>query len=301
MKKLFSLICCILALATLFAAWKNRCKDTKLAQLLTALTVILMLSEIIMLMIYPAATQARQIIPYLLALSTLLAPALYYLLPQFAENGKKSVFIASAILFFCFFTASSRYHIKYSMIALGVIAAAYILAFFTSSKARFAVNTILAAAAAFMLFFCWYIRWAATDMLLNERTAPAIARGINTMRSTYKQSRKPLKTAACGTWFNYYMMLDMPGSQVHCVPVNAENTLSAHKVSEVKKLREPVEYAVWFERLKKGGFTHLVIQLDSHQDYGANRDLELKWALEHPENFILFSNDKNNYFFIIKY
>ena len=25
------------------------------------------------------------------------------------------------------------------------------------------------------------------------------------------------------------------------------------------------------------------------------------WALEHPENFILFSNDKNNYFFIIKY
>ena len=153
----------------------------------------------------------------------------------------------------------------------------------------------------FMLFLCWYFRWAATEILLKKQTHPAIVRGITQMRSEYKNYGKPLKIASCGTWFNYYMLLDMPGNQVHCVPVNTENTLSAHLVNDVKKLREPVEYAVWLERLKQGNFTHLVIQLDSHQDYPVNRELELKWALAHPENFKLFSNSKNVYFFAIKY
>ena len=299
---LFSaLLFLLLPLTALAAAWLLRRKDKSYAKLLTAVTIILLTAEFIMLMVYPAATQARQIIPYLMALSLLFAPVLYQFLPQLAENNKKAGFIAAAILFFCFLLASSNFYWQYAAIALAIILITLLLALCTGKKVRFRINIIIAAAIMFMLFLCWYIRWASTEIQLKQQTHPAIAHGITKMRSEYKSYGKSLKIASSGSWFNYYMLLDMPGNQVHCVPVNAENTLSAHRVNDVKKLREPVEYAVWFERLKKGGFTHLVIQLDSHQDYGANRDLELKWALNHPENFTLFSNDKNVYFFTIKY
>ena len=297
-----ALLFLLLPLAALLAAWQLRRKNSNKAELLTALSLILVFSEIIMLLIYPAMTQARQIIPYLMALAILFPPVLQQLFPDLECNCKKSLIAVVAILLICILTASNPITTVYLYLALISIAAGALLAIFRSRKGVMTVNILFAAAIAFMLFFCWYMRWAFPETLLAENTSPAIVKGIMQLRSDYKTAGKPLKIASCGSWFNYRMLLDMPGNQVHCVPVNTENTLSAHQVDDVKKLREPaVDYAVWLKRLQESGFTHLVIQLNSHQDYGLNRDLELEWALRHPENFTLFSSDKNVYFFSIKY
>ena len=62
---------------------------------------------------------------------------------------------------------------------------------------------------------------------------------------------------------------------------------------------DPVPYQEWFDRLRRGKFTHLVIDLSSHQDFLSNPRCELDWALQHPEHFQLLISDKDLFFFRI--
>ena len=116
----------------------------------------------------------------------------------------------------------------------------------------------------------------------------------------YRNYEEPLRIATVGTWFNYMLLQDMYGNVTGYVPINPAATTHLHELENIDDLRnDVVSYEEWLDRLQRGEYTHLVVDLSCHQDFPQNLRCELNWALAHPEKFQVIVAGENVYFFRI--
>jgi hypothetical protein len=274
-----------------------------LTAVITPLAIILTAVEAIMIAIYPAMTQARSAIPFLLAAALLLPPLLQLFIGNRINTPRKELIFTVLTAITVFLLLCQRYQYQCYLLLAGVAILIMFLAGIKRQKLLRAIYGIVIFIALLSLSLCWYIRRAATDELADKFYNGETAAAIKFVRHLHKVNKyQPLKIASSGCWFNYSLLLDMPGNLVECVPVNKLNTVHPHEVKSLEELRgnEHVDYALWLDRLRQGKYNILLIDLGSSQDFPLNRELELKWAQAHPEIFIPVVTGENIHLFLIR-
>ena len=282
--------------------FNKKCRQNHLIGMCMILGLIFLIAEIVMLAIYPAMTQARSIIPFLMVSALLFAPVLAVVLPEPPANKKSVAIYMIILLAVASLTGSCNYFTSYKIIAAIVIAGALLLGLIKKTSVYRSIMIFFVSAGTAILFWCCYFRWAVADDLNQTLYGDTVHKTVNAVRSEYKNNHyRPVKIASSGVWFNYLLMLDMPGNSVEHVPINKAATTHPHEVSDISELRTPVSSSEWIKRLKDGRFDWLLIDLESYQDFPGRRDQELQWALEHPETFELRVHSSHVYLFKIKY
>lgn len=261
--------------------------NREMIRLIAVLAGILLAAEILMLAIYPSMTQARQIIPFLMALGILFPPVLYLLTGKFISGKMSTVLFTAAVLIAGCVSACNMgwVRLQYYYIGSVIVCAAVIL------PGKSCVREWVFRGVSFIFVATWllcsYIRYEGAVDCMGMVGGKAVTDIVSHIREEGVQKDRQT-IASVGCWFNYMLMLDLPGNEVVYVPVNEQNTSHPHEVDSPADLRKnPVAYPVWRARLAEKGCTYLVIDLKSHQDFPANRDQEYRWAQEHPEDFTL--------------
>lgn len=278
-------------------------QDSVLKEIIPTLAILLIIAEAFMISIYPAMTQARSGIPFLMAVSLLTAPLLHWLLHRIINTPRRETVYALAAFMICYLLTNWNYPRRFQL-AVIILTIMIVLLPMLKTRRQFKITVISTITLSLMLFyFCWFLRRNAVNELADKFYDPETAAAIKFINYFHAENNfMPLRIASAGCYFNYNLMLDMPGNQVKCVPVNKAGTTHPHEVKNLEELRGDayVDYRLWLERLRKGGFSLLLVDLSSYQDFPFNRDLELKWAQAHSEVFIPVITGKNVHLFLIK-
>ncbi|MBR7155428.1 MAG: hypothetical protein IKD22_01205 [Lentisphaeria bacterium] len=253
------------------------------------------------LLIYPAMAQARQIIPLLMTAALLLPELLTFLMPDAEKTALRSALFLMLIYFAANALMLNLRNYKLNLIFTAFWVPSLIYALLTSPKWRKAM-TVLTLIAGATISFCYFIHCRtcyAWHMTENAGPAGRVI-GDTIIHSTLSEEK--IHIASVGSWFNGLLTLPIDNNtKVSCIPVNAENTTSPHKLQDISYLRHHhVDFPVYLERLRSNGVTHMLVDLSSHADYLANRRLELDWAMAHPEHFELIFSDGKIFFFAVK-
>lgn len=259
------------------------------------LLAVFLVAEFVMLLIYPAMAQARQIIPFVMALGMLFPPVLFGLFGKFLRS-KRSFAVYTVLILGLGLLNFYKISIIISLsIFLGLVLFTLI-----QNKYHNFVRAVIILAVLTSIVFSSVIRFKQSLSFFRLYGGVIVSDIIKHLKQNC-QKESVQRIASVGCWFNYMMMMDLSGNEVFYVPVNKKNTTHPHEVSSVSELRDdPVPYPVWKRRLYDAGCHYLVIDLSSHQDFLTNRDLELRWALEHPEDFELICCNEHISFFRIK-
>ena len=256
--------------------------------------MILVIAEVVMLVFYPAMTQARQIIPFILSSGLLIAPVLQGLL----QTKYKNIFIA--ILFVSGFFMMNCLNMRIFIMHCCGLAICVCAAVVNRVKYYKVLGGVITLCWLFIMFYGSCNLWQNSLGAVRIYSTKSIGDGILALRKDYVARKQHLRIAAVGTWFNYMLLLDMYKNKVEYVPINEAGTTHPHEVNDIRELREnPVPYAEWEKRLQKGKFTHLVIDLSGFQNFLMNPRWELDQALRRPEKFQLLASGEDVYFFRI--
>jgi len=255
---------------------------------------VLLISEVVMMTIYPAMAQARQIIPWIMACGILIAPVLTYCRSERFDN------LSAAVLFVAGLLMQNISSLNIWVVYCCAVVVCACVALGKGAKYYKVSGGIVVSVAVCVIFYGSYLRWDRSLDIIRVYSDECVFNGICALREDYRNSEKPLRIATVGTWFNYMLLQDMYGNVTGYVPINKAATTHPHELENIDDLRnDVVSYGEWLGRLQRGKYTHLVVDLSCYQNFPQNLRCELDWALAHPERFQIMAAGENVYFFRI--
>ncbi|MBE6357535.1 MAG: hypothetical protein E7058_10595 [Lentisphaerae bacterium] len=280
---------------------KRAPEKRELALLLSISAAVLIAAEILMLAIYPAMTQARSIIPFLMSVGIFFPPVLFWVFGE-SLSGRIAAWGYTAAVIMVALASSSNMGMANLWRAYTAMAVICVIAVIPeSARIRRWLFRAMAVIAAAVWCFCNSYRYESALDCCRAIGGQHVMDIVQYLRRD-EQQQESQTIASVGCWFNYMLMLDLPGNKVVYIPINKENTSHPHEVASPADLRrEPVSYRQWCQRLAEKGCTYLVIDLKSHQDFLENRDQEYRWAKAHPEDFTLICEYEHVSFFKINF
>ena len=279
-----------------------RKKNCGICNVFAAVLFAAVIAETVMITVYPAMTGARQIIPFLSAVSMLMPGVLYLTAGKFVSSKKSVMIFVVLTILIGFFTVKNT-HTSYSLAAVlgGVVLAAAAAAFLRSDKAARRAAVISSIFFVIMLIATSWVYRVQSPFLVYGFAGSDNYEIIMHLRREYVARQKTLNIASCGYLFNYMLMWDMLGNKVFSIPINQAGSTHPHDFPDLADWREnTADCKLWLERLKTADIDFLVIDLKSHQDFASNRDAELKWAKANPEIFELIHAGNGVYLFEVK-